>query len=151
LWKQVLSLQSLNTVHNNSIKNLNALAHQIRSNRHRNAEKLKASTWHRPTNLGARLYSPRAYQLGITIAFEGEGLEEVAKVAPINPSMAEPTITVVVGDVLVGVDEKYYRPTEVETLLGEPGNRALNNRHSHARHDHTQHHIELTQLPVDFS
>jgi GDP-D-mannose dehydratase len=75
----------------------------------------------------------------------------VGKVAPIDPSMAEPTIAVVVGDVLVGVDEKYYRPTEVETLLGEPGNRALNNRHSHARHDHTQHHIELTQLPVDFS
>jgi GDPmannose 4,6-dehydratase len=61
-----------------------------------------------------------AKELGITIAFEGEGLEEVGKVAAIDSSKADPNITLVVGDVLVGVDEKYYRPTEVETLLGDP-------------------------------
>ena len=61
-----------------------------------------------------------ANQLGITIAFEGEGLEEVGKVASIDPNKADPNITLVVGDVLVGIDEKYYRPTEVETLLGDP-------------------------------
>jgi hypothetical protein len=61
-----------------------------------------------------------ANQLGITIAFEGQGLEEVGKVAAIDPSKADPNITLVVGDVLVGVNEKYYRPTEVETLLGDP-------------------------------
>jgi len=59
-------------------------------------------------------------ELGITIAFEGQGLEEVGKVAAIDLSKADPDITVAVGDVLVGVDAKYYRPTEVETLLGDP-------------------------------
>jgi GDPmannose 4,6-dehydratase len=61
-----------------------------------------------------------ANELGITIAFEGQGLEEVGKVAAIESSKADPNITVAVGDVLVGVDAKYYRPTEVETLLGDP-------------------------------
>ena len=59
-------------------------------------------------------------ELGITIAFEGRGLEEVGKVAAIDLSKADPDITVAVGDVLIGVDAKYYRPTEVETLLGDP-------------------------------
>ena len=59
-------------------------------------------------------------ELGITIAFEGQGLEEVGKVAAIDSSKADPDIAVAVGDVLVGVDAKYYRPTEVETLLGDP-------------------------------
>jgi GDPmannose 4,6-dehydratase len=61
-----------------------------------------------------------ANELGITIAFEGQGLEEVGKVAAIDSSKADPDITVALGDVLVGVDAKYYRPTEVETLLGDP-------------------------------
>ena len=38
----------------------------------------------------------------------------------IDSSKADPNITVAAGDVLVGVDAKYYRPTEVETLLGDP-------------------------------
>ena len=59
-------------------------------------------------------------ELGITIAFEGQGLEEVGKVAAIDSSKADAEITLAVGDVLVGVDAKYYRPTEVETLLGDP-------------------------------
>jgi GDPmannose 4,6-dehydratase len=59
-------------------------------------------------------------ELGITIAFEGQGLEEVGKVAAIDSSKADSDITLAVGDVLVGVDAKYYRPTEVETLLGDP-------------------------------
>lgn len=61
-----------------------------------------------------------ASELGITITFEGQGLKEVGKVAAIESSKADPNITLAVGDVLVGVDEKYYRPTEVETLLGDP-------------------------------
>ena len=61
-----------------------------------------------------------ANELGITIVLEGQGLEEVGKVAAIDSSGAEPDIAVAVGDVLVGVDAKYYRPTEVETLLGNP-------------------------------
>ena len=61
-----------------------------------------------------------ANELGITIVFEGQGLEEMGKVAAIDSSKADPDIAVAVGDVLVGVDAKYYRPTEVETLLGNP-------------------------------
>ncbi len=61
-----------------------------------------------------------ASELGITIAFEGQGLQEVGKVAAIDSSKADPDIAVAVGDVLVGVDAKYYRPTEVDTLLGDP-------------------------------
>ena len=61
-----------------------------------------------------------AAELGITLAFEGEGLDEVGKVAAIDPARADEGISVAVGDVMVAVDEKYYRPAEVETLLGDP-------------------------------
>jgi len=61
-----------------------------------------------------------AHELGITLAFEGEGLHETGKVAAIDPQRADPGMTLKVGDIIVAVDEKYYRPTEVETLLGDP-------------------------------
>jgi GDPmannose 4,6-dehydratase len=61
-----------------------------------------------------------AGNLGITLAFEGEGLNETGKVAAIDPAQAARDIEVKVGDVMVRVDEKYYRPSEVETLLGDP-------------------------------
>ena len=62
-----------------------------------------------------------ASELGITLAFEGEGLQEVGKVAAIDPERADPDIMLNIGDVMIAVDEKYYRPAEVETLLGDPG------------------------------
>ena len=61
-----------------------------------------------------------AAELGITLSFEGEGLKEVGKVAAIDPARADEGMSVAVGDVMVAVDEKYYRPAEVETLLGDP-------------------------------
>ena len=61
-----------------------------------------------------------AKQLGISLRFEGEGLNEVARVEKIDTAVADKNITVKPGDVLVAVDEKYYRPTEVESLLGDP-------------------------------
>ncbi len=61
-----------------------------------------------------------AAELGITLGFEGEGLDEVGKVTAINPDVADANITLKVGDVVIAVDEKYYRPAEVETLLGDP-------------------------------
>ena len=61
-----------------------------------------------------------AQQLGITLAFEGEGLQETGKVAAIDMDKAAADITLKVGDTVVAVDEKYYRPSEVETLLGDP-------------------------------
>jgi GDPmannose 4,6-dehydratase len=61
-----------------------------------------------------------AKQLGITLHFEDEGLNEVGRVESIDTQVAAKDITVKPGDVMVAVDEKYYRPTEVDTLLGNP-------------------------------
>ncbi len=61
-----------------------------------------------------------ARELGITLAFEGEGENEVGKVVAIEPVNGERLAKCKVGDVVVKVDPRYYRPTEVETLLGDP-------------------------------
>jgi GDPmannose 4,6-dehydratase len=45
--------------------------------------------------------------VGITIIWKGKGLKEVGS----NKAT---------GEILVRVDERYYRPAEVETLLGDP-------------------------------
>jgi GDPmannose 4,6-dehydratase len=58
-----------------------------------------------------------AAELGIALRFEGKGVDEVAIVASIEGSKA-PSLKV--GDVVVRVDPRYFRPTEVETLLGDP-------------------------------
>jgi len=58
-----------------------------------------------------------ALQLGITLRFEGAAEKEIAMVAKIVGDKA-PAIQV--GDVIVKIDPQYYRPTEVETLLGDP-------------------------------
>jgi len=57
-----------------------------------------------------------AAELGITVQFEGEGEKEIGIVAAVTGKKAK----VKVGDVIVKVDPRYYRPTEVETLLGDP-------------------------------
>ncbi len=61
-----------------------------------------------------------ANELGITLAYDGEGLEEKGTVAAIDYDRADPNIALHVGDVVVAVDAKYHRPAEVETLLGNP-------------------------------
>ena len=58
-----------------------------------------------------------AKQLGITLQFEGKAEDEKAIVANIEGDKA-PALKV--GDVLMKIDPHYYRPTEVETLLGDP-------------------------------
>jgi GDPmannose 4,6-dehydratase len=55
--------------------------------------------------------------LGITVEFEGEGQQELAIVKSIEGNNA-PALKV--GQVIVRVDPRYFRPTEVETLLGDP-------------------------------
>ena len=57
-----------------------------------------------------------AAELGITIQFEGEGEKEVGIVVAVTGNKAK----VKVGQIIVKVDPRYYRPTEVETLLGDP-------------------------------
>ena len=58
-----------------------------------------------------------AAELGITLSFTGTGVEEQAIVENIEDDKA-PALNV--GDVLVKVDPRYFRPAEVETLLGDP-------------------------------
>ena len=58
-----------------------------------------------------------ALELGITLRFEGEGINEVGIIDNIEGDDA-PALSV--GDVIVKIDPRYFRPTEVETLLGDP-------------------------------
>ncbi len=59
-----------------------------------------------------------AAKLGIVVDFEGEGIHEEVVVRTIEGDSA-PALKI--GDVIVKVDPRYFRPTEVETLLGDPG------------------------------
>jgi GDPmannose 4,6-dehydratase len=58
-----------------------------------------------------------AAELGVTLKFEGQGVDETATVTSIIGDNA-PALKV--GDVIVRIDPRYFRPTEVETLLGDP-------------------------------
>ncbi len=55
-------------------------------------------------------------EAGIEIAFEGEGKAEVAKVV----TSTNPDYFVAPGKIVVAVDPSYFRPTEVELLIGDP-------------------------------
>lgn len=58
-----------------------------------------------------------AQELGITLAFKGEGVDEKAIVTRVQGDKCP---GVKPGDVIVQVDPRYFRPAEVETLLGDP-------------------------------
>ena len=58
-----------------------------------------------------------AQELGITLRFEGQGVDEVAIVDKIEGDNA-PALWA--GQAIVKIDPRYFRPTEVETLLGDP-------------------------------
>jgi GDPmannose 4,6-dehydratase len=58
-----------------------------------------------------------AKEVGVELEFTGIGLEEVATVKAITGDNA---YALTVGDVIVRVDPRYFRPAEVETLLGDP-------------------------------
>ena len=57
-----------------------------------------------------------AAQLGVTLRFEGQGIHEVGMVQAITGDKAP---ALAVGQVVVKIDPRYFRPTEVETLLGD--------------------------------
>ena len=57
-----------------------------------------------------------AAQLGITLAWEGNGADEVGRVASVAPERAA---TLAPGKVIVRIDRRYLRPAEVDTLLGD--------------------------------
>ena len=56
-----------------------------------------------------------AAELGITVAFSGGGAAEIGTLAAVAGDKAKCKV----GDVIVRVDPRYHRPTEVETLLGD--------------------------------
>ena len=58
-----------------------------------------------------------AQELGVELAFSGEGTDEIATIASISGDKA-PALKV--GDVIMRIDPRYFRPAEVETLLGDP-------------------------------
>lgn len=58
-----------------------------------------------------------AREIGLELEFSGEGIDETATVVSITGNQA-PAINV--GDVVLRIDPRYFRPAEVETLLGDP-------------------------------
>jgi GDPmannose 4,6-dehydratase len=64
-----------------------------------------------------------AEQLGVSLSFQGQDREEIAVVQAVSGDLA-PGIKP--GDVIARIDPRYFRPAEVETLLGDP---------SKAKHD----------------
>jgi GDPmannose 4,6-dehydratase len=58
-----------------------------------------------------------AQELGVSLRFEGEGIHEVAVVDKIE---GDKTPALKIGQTIVRIDPRYFRPTEVDTLLGDP-------------------------------
>jgi GDPmannose 4,6-dehydratase len=63
-----------------------------------------------------------AAELGIKLRFEGKGVDEVAIIDKITGNNAQ---LLKEGQIIVRIDPRYYRPTEVETLLGDPSKAKL--------------------------
>jgi GDPmannose 4,6-dehydratase len=61
-----------------------------------------------------------AAELGIVVEFRGEGAAEIGVVAKVEPVAGELKAKCKPGDTIVRVDPRYFRPAEVETLLGDP-------------------------------
>lgn len=57
-----------------------------------------------------------AAELGVQVLWRGEGADEQGVVSAVSGKQAKCKV----GDVIVKVDPRYFRPTEVETLLGDP-------------------------------
>ena len=55
-------------------------------------------------------------EVGIELEFEGENEKEIAKVSACN----NPLYQLPIGKIVVRVDPEYYRPTEVDLLIGDP-------------------------------
>ena len=56
-------------------------------------------------------------ELGLTIDFSGNGVDEIGTISSIEGNL---TSALSVGDVVVRIDQRYFRPAEVDTLLGDP-------------------------------
>ena len=58
-----------------------------------------------------------AKELGIELEFSGEGVDEIATVKSVDNNISPMVKT---GDVIMRIDPRYFRPAEVDTLLGDP-------------------------------
>ena len=58
-----------------------------------------------------------ARELGIELEFHGKGMDEVGVVKKI---IGDSNSKINVGDIIIKIDSRYFRPAEVETLLGDP-------------------------------
>ena len=54
--------------------------------------------------------------IGVELEFSGEGINEVAKIK----SCSNPEYMLEIGKEVLSIDEKYFRPTEVDLLIGDP-------------------------------
>jgi GDPmannose 4,6-dehydratase len=54
--------------------------------------------------------------IGVELEFTGEGVDEIAKIK----SCANPQYKLEIGKEILSIDEKYFRPTEVDLLIGDP-------------------------------
>ena len=73
-----------------------------------NKMRLRISCWHQEKLIRFREFVEKAFaQVDIKVRWEGEGVAEKGYNAETN-------------EILVEVDEQYFRPTEVELLLGDP-------------------------------
>ena len=63
-----------------------------------------------------REFATMAFQnAGITLRFEGEGIEEVGIIEKVDT----PTCTLPIGSTVIRIDPRYFRPTEVDLLIGD--------------------------------
>ena len=60
------------------------------------------------------------HHVGIELEWKGEGLNEVGVIKSIDNKLSTVHCQLSIGDVVVEVDPKYFRPAEVEQLLGDP-------------------------------
>ncbi len=65
--------------------------------------------------------SRAAAALGLTLRWEGEGVDETGTVVAVDAASLSESARALIGRTVVRVDPRYFRPTEVETLLGDPG------------------------------
>jgi GDPmannose 4,6-dehydratase len=61
-----------------------------------------------------------ANELGINIKWQGEGVEETGSIDTSSPILSTEQSKFNANDIIFRVDPRYFRPTEVETLLGDP-------------------------------
>ena len=61
-----------------------------------------------------------ANELGINIEWKGEGIKELGSIDPSSAILNTQQTVLKAGDIIFRIDPRYFRPTEVETLLGDP-------------------------------